>query len=632
MAVDVEKLLVSVEANLRQFEKEMAKANQISVRELRAIERNAQASANRIEAAMGRVGGAVKGFFAGAVAGISAQALATAAQSAIKSIADIGDAATRLGLTTDEYQQLAFAAQLGGVETEKLAAGMKKLAINSSEAARGNGALGEILKLNNVSITDANGNLLFQTEILERVAELVRNAATEQDQAAIAQAAFGKSGVELLSFLVDGAEGVRIAMASAKEDTIQFTEEQIAAAQRFDDELDTLINTISVGLKSAFIDAAIGAEGFFSEATAGLNALGITANDVGNAILGALRSAPTIGPLYQMGEIAAMRGRAISAQQSASRTISGDGKGDLLNTAPATKMVDYAAQEAAREAERRAKQAAAEAKRLANQRAAEAKRLAEEAAREAAAKAKAINDVVTALKFEYDQMQRTDLQQAIHNELRRAGVSATSEQGRQIAALVTQNYQQAASEDFLAAAQEARLERTEELRNAQMELASMAVDAMDAIIVGGQKADEVLKNLVRTLASQSLQALFLGQGPLGTLFGTSRGGGLFGSLFGGASFSGFYANGGKIGAGQFGIVGEGGGMRHAELVSGPATVTPLRKLGGSTVNFAPTIYAPNADKAALAQVQSQLAQMKRDFSKMVTGSVNRERNLNPGFN
>jgi hypothetical protein len=55
------------------------------------------------------------------------------------------------------------------------------------------------------------------------------------------------------------------------------------------------------------------------------------------------------------------------------------------------------------------------------------------------------------------------------------------------------------------------------------------------------------------------------------------GGGIFDSLAG--LFDGFFAGGGQIGAGKFGVVGENG----PELVSGPANVSPMG--GGSNVTF-----------------------------------------------
>jgi uncharacterized protein YukE len=71
-------------------------------------------------------------------------------------------------------------------------------------------------------------------------------------------------------------------------------------------------------------------------------------------------------------------------------------------------------------------------------------------------------------------------------------------------------------------------------------------------------------------------------GMLGGLFGGGGGGGL-GSLFGG-----FFANGGTLGAGKFGIAGEGG---QPELITGPATITPMDQIGGGAPAVNITIQA-----------------------------------------
>lgn len=60
---------------------------------------------------------------------------------------------------------------------------------------------------------------------------------------------------------------------------------------------------------------------------------------------------------------------------------------------------------------------------------------------------------------------------------------------------------------------------------------------------------------------------------------------MFGPLFGiqSPAFAGGFANGGTIPSGQFGLVGE----RGPELISGPATITPLNQVGGgsTTINY-----------------------------------------------
>lgn len=60
------------------------------------------------------------------------------------------------------------------------------------------------------------------------------------------------------------------------------------------------------------------------------------------------------------------------------------------------------------------------------------------------------------------------------------------------------------------------------------------------------------------------------------------GGGLLSGLLG--SFGGFFANGGTLGAGQWGIAGETAGMQHAEIIHGPAGITPVRDLMAANSN------------------------------------------------
>ena len=90
-----------------------------------------------------------------------------------------------------------------------------------------------------------------------------------------------------------------------------------------------------------------------------------------------------------------------------------------------------------------------------------------------------------------------------------------------------------------------------------------------------------------------------GRDPLGDLIGSlgggqrasqpTSGGGLFSSIASGIGslFGGFFANGGTLGAGKWGIAGENG----PEIISGPATVTPM---GGGSSNVTYNINAVDA--------------------------------------
>jgi hypothetical protein len=120
----------------------------------------------------------------------------------------------------------------------------------------------------------------------------------------------------------------------------------------------------------------------------------------------------------------------------------------------------------------------------------------------------------------------TDREQEIANSLAKLGTEATEKQRASIELLAGQYYDQ----------KKALAEFNEQ---AQF-FGSTIEDALEGLIVRGEDAGDVLKNLVSSLASAVIQAELLGQGPLAGLLGTSPTGGnavggILGALFGGLS-------------------------------------------------------------------------------------------------
>jgi len=100
--------------------------------------------------------------------------------------------------------------------------------------------------------------------------------------------------------------------------------------------------------------------------------------------------------------------------------------------------------------------------------------------------------VIDNLRFEQEQLQRGELDRQIYNELRAAGVTLASEDGQEIAKLVTGNYS-------LAKAQDAAAEAQRKL-NEQMEVfKSMAADALSGFISDIRSGENALVALQRAL-------------------------------------------------------------------------------------------------------------------------------------
>lgn len=93
--------------------------------------------------------------------------------------------------------------------------------------------------------------------------------------------------------------------------------------------------------------------------------------------------------------------------------------------------------------------------------------------------------------------------------------------------------------------------------------------SLQGLIDGSRKAKDALRDLLSQLTSMWLNKAFQ------AIFGGGKsGGGLLGSLFG--NFGGFFADGGTLGAGKWGIAGEYG----PEIIKGPAQVIPSHSIGG----------------------------------------------------
>lgn len=197
---------------------------------------------------------------------------------------------------------------------------------------------------------------------------------------------------------------------------------------------------------------------------------------------------------------------------------------------------------------------------------------------------RAIQDLVADLEHERDMVGLTAREQEILNTIRRAGVDATSNQGKQIRNLITETREH-----------EEQLERQQDLYAALGQAGKTAIEGIvgamdDGIITGGE-----LLGILGNLLSQAGQ-FFLGQG--------AKGGGDLGGILG-TIFSGFFADGGLIPNGSFGIVGENGpepvwgGAGGTHVMSNPDFMEMLGGAGGRVNNV--TVNGSGLSQAELTQ-------------------------------
>lgn len=245
MATDIERLVIRLEAQMKSYEKELAKQRGNTDKELKHIE-------GRFSKAEGVIAGFGKGLIGGALGALSFGALAKSAEEAAGAISKIGETAETVGVSTDFLQGLQFAGLEAGIKS--LDTALEQFVVRSDELTRSEGALFDKLKAINPEIARQAVLAGDQEQRFKLVAEAIKNASSAEEKAAIARSAFGKSGVEMVRILKDGSDGVDEFGRRAKELGVILDKDLIKRADELGDKLDAAKKMLGVELQRALID------------------------------------------------------------------------------------------------------------------------------------------------------------------------------------------------------------------------------------------------------------------------------------------------------------------------------------------------------------------------------------------
>lgn len=190
---------------------------------------------------------------AAAMAGVAVAGAAT--YKAVSDFAERGDDIARnaaiLGLTAEAYQELSYAAKMADVDQESFAAASKKLNNSLGQLKMGTGALYTDLKKTNPQLALQLKNAKNTDDAFMLIAGAISKETNVQKRATLAQAAFGKSGQELIPMM----EGLADARKKAHAAGAIMTNEEVANASRMDDSLKR-IKIAGMGIVNSVLSKA----------------------------------------------------------------------------------------------------------------------------------------------------------------------------------------------------------------------------------------------------------------------------------------------------------------------------------------------------------------------------------------
>ncbi len=155
--------------------------------------------------------------------------------------ADAADAtakfASGLGISAQQYQRVAFAADLSGISINELNMALPKLAKSAGDAADGSKSMAIAFRRAGVDIKDTEGKLKDPITLLTEMADGMKNIEDKGRRTQILMNIFGRAGKKMGVLLDEGSAGIKKMMAEADKLGIVLSQKDLKAAERFKDEM-----------------------------------------------------------------------------------------------------------------------------------------------------------------------------------------------------------------------------------------------------------------------------------------------------------------------------------------------------------------------------------------------------------
>lgn len=217
---------------------------------LKGIKKQANQVRNRfvgLKRAMGNLARQTAVFGVGALG--AAFGLHRMADSSARQGDQLAKTAKMLGLNVVELQQWQHAAERAGISKENLNTSIQRFTRRTDEARRGTGEALAALKYMDIQLTDSNGKMRSQTDLLDEIADKFKGLKGDSERLAITTKLFDTEGARMVNLLSEGSKGMQALRKEALELGV-FTEQNAKASEEYADVMSNF-DRVVLGLKAS---------------------------------------------------------------------------------------------------------------------------------------------------------------------------------------------------------------------------------------------------------------------------------------------------------------------------------------------------------------------------------------------
>lgn len=191
----------------------------------------------------------------GAIGAAGIAASAKLVQSTATQADEWAKTARQIGITTEQLQKLDYVANMQGVSSESLIKSYAKMNKNIGDLRSGSGTLAAYLKKTDAAFLKQLGTVKNSDQAFIMLMGKINEAPDEFAKAALAQAAFGKAGMDMLRVAEAGAAGIASLMGETEKYGLISTDAANASETFLDEQ--SRIKQILIGLKNKAFNALI---------------------------------------------------------------------------------------------------------------------------------------------------------------------------------------------------------------------------------------------------------------------------------------------------------------------------------------------------------------------------------------
>ncbi len=175
-------------------------------------------------------------------------AAAAGAFYAVRRITAAGDQAVkmsqRVGVSAEDWQKMAYAAELADVSAGELGDSLKFLNRNAVSAATGSQEAATWFRRAGVNVKDTHGKLKPTRQLFEEISARFASMPDGAKKTALAMGLLGRSGESLIPLLNEGPAGLKKFYEEAEKLGLVMSEDNAKAAEAFNDNLTRLHATM----------------------------------------------------------------------------------------------------------------------------------------------------------------------------------------------------------------------------------------------------------------------------------------------------------------------------------------------------------------------------------------------------